>query len=177
MRRAAPWSLVIVIALYGCSTMNPRGTDHPGITEMNPNAVTREFPATSTQVAQIMAEVMTKDSILDQVSILADKQSKEFRNFTKAERQALGISLLTPANDVNFNLTARSKNGHPVTVAVRLKGQSGSEVSVLYGASGDTALSKDLLDKAEATLAKAAVDPNLAKTAGSKTASSNTRTR
>ena len=54
---------------------------------------------------------------------------------------------------MNYNITAKSKDGHPVAVAVRLKGESGSEVSVLYGFAGDPELSRDLLDKVEAALA------------------------
>ena len=87
--------------------------------------------------------------------------------------QTLGISLLTPANDVNWDLKARSKDGHPVTVAVRLKGESGAEVSVLYGFAGDPDLSKDLLDKLELALAKPPKDTEVAKTSSSKTAASN----
>ena len=74
----------------------PRRPQHPGITEPNPNAVTRVFPASATLVAQTMADVMSKDPILDNVSMTPDTSSKEFRNFSRADRQALGISLLDP---------------------------------------------------------------------------------
>ena len=170
MRKAAPLTWAIVACLvHGCSTMKPQ---HPGITDMNPNAITREFPHTATMVAQTMADVMSSDMIIDNVSMKPDPQSKEYRNFSRAERQQLGISLLTPANDVNYNITAKSKDGHPIAVAVRLKGASSAEVSLLYGFSGDTDLSKDILDKVEAQLAKAPKDPGLAKTAASKASAS-----
>ena len=60
---------------------------------------------------------------------------------------------------MNFNITARSKDGHPITVAVRLKGEAGSEVSILYGSAGDPDLSRDLLDKAEASAQQARQGP------------------
>jgi hypothetical protein len=171
MRRAAPWSLVVVAGLiYGCSTMKPHGSNHPGLTDLNPNAVIRTFPASATLVARTMADVMGEDSIIVNVSMTPDAKSKEFRNFSRADREALGISPLTPANDVNYNITARSRDGHPIDVAVRLKGESGSEVSVLYGFAGDSGLSRDLLDKAEVALAKPPKDSGVAKTAGSKSA-------
>ena len=178
MRRAAPLSWVIIACLIqGCSTMRPKGSQHPGITDVNPNAVTREFHGTSTQVAQVMADVMGDDPIIINVVMTPDTKSKEFRNFTRAERQTLGISLLEPANDVNYNITARSKDGHPITVAVRLKGESGSEVSILYGSAGDSALSRDLLDKTEARLNKPAKDPALEKASASKASSSKASNR
>ena len=170
MRRAAPLSWAIVICLlHGCSTMRPGGSQHPGVTDRNPAAITREFSSSSTLVAQTLADVMSEDSILDNVSMTPDTKSREFRNFSRADRQALKISLLTPANDVNYNIAAKSKDGHPVAVAIRLKGDSGSEVSVLYGSGGDPDLSRDLLDKAEAALARPPKDPAVATTSGPKT--------
>ena len=161
MRRVAPWLLVLVAFLdSGCSTVKPRGSEHPGLTDLNPNALTREFSASATLVAQTMADVMSADSIIENVSMIPDPQSREFRNFTRADRQALGISLLTPTNDVNYNITAKSKDGHPIAVAVRLKGQSGSEVSVLYGFAGDPDLSRDLLDKTQEALTRPQKTPS-----------------
>ena len=119
-----------------------------------------------------MADVMSEDSIIINVVMTPDTKSKEARNFTRAERQTLGISPLELANDVNYNIAARSKDGHPITVAVRLKGEAGSEVSLLYGFAGDTDLSRDLLDKAEARLNKPAKDPALEKASTSKASSS-----
>ena len=169
MRRTALLSgLVAGCLALGCSTMRPSAHQHPGITEPTPNAVTQSFPASATLVAQTLADVMGQDPILENISMTPDTASKEFRNFSKADRQALKISLLTPANDVNFNIKAKCKDGQPVAVAVRLKGKSGSEVSVLYGFGGDPALSRDLLDKALAALADPAKDTAVAKTAGSK---------
>ena len=143
-------SLVVGCLALGCSTMRPH---HPylGITNPTPNAVVRTFPASATLVAGRMADVMAADPILENVQ-LAPEESKEFRNFTKADRQALGIGLLPPTNDVNYNIKAKCKDGSPVAVVIRLKGESGSEVSVVYGLGGDPELSRDLLDKAEATL-------------------------
>jgi hypothetical protein len=168
MRRAAPISLALVASLaFGCSTMGPRGSNHPGITDDNPDAVTRVYPATATQMAKIMADVMANDTILDNVS-MTPAGGREYRNFSKADREALGITNLTLSNDVNWNVQAKSKNGHPVTVAIRLKGESSCEISVLYGSRGNDEFSKDLLDKAQELLAKAAKDPAVSRAGGSK---------
>ena len=169
MRRDAPLSLVIVVCLlHGCSTIRPGGSQHPGLTDVSPNAITRTFSASATLVAHTMADVMSADEILDNIAMTPDTASREFRNFSRADRQALGISMLTPTNDVNYNITAKSKDGHPVTVAVRLKGDSGSEVSVLYGSGGDPDLSREILDKTESALARPPKEPSVAKTSGSK---------
>jgi hypothetical protein len=160
-------SLIACCLVLGCSTMRPGGSQHPGIVEKNPSAVTRTFDGSATLVAQTMADVMSEDAILENISMTPDVQSREFRNFSRADRQALNISQLTPANDVNFNIKARCKDGSPVAVAVRLKGEAGCEVSVLYGFSGEPDLSRDLLDKAQAALASPR-DAAVAKTAASK---------
>ena len=153
MRRSACFlSLTLGCLVLGCATMRTSDSRYPGITEPNPNAVTRVFPASATLVAQRMTDVMGQEEILDAVAMVPDTASKEYRNFSKADRQALGISLLTPANDVNFNITAKCKDRAPVAVAVRLKGESSAEVSVLYGFGGDPDLSRDLLDKLQAAL-------------------------
>ena len=172
MRRAAPLSRVMLACLaLGCSTMHPRASDHPGITEPNPNAVNRVYSASATIVAQTVADVMSRDSIIEGVSMTPDTSSKEFRNFTRADRQRLGISLLTPANDVNYNIKAKSKDGRPIAVAVRLKGESSAEVSLLYGFAGEDDLSRDILDKVGFALEAPPKDAAVAKTAGSKAAS------
>ncbi len=172
MRRTAPVFLMVVVGLIsGCSTM---GSRHPGISEPSPGAVTREFPSTATQMAQVMTDVMASDPILDNVSMTPDG-GREFRNFSRADRARLGISLLTPANDVNYNIQAKSKDGHPVAVAVRLKGESSCEISVLYGSQGDDGLSKDLLDKAQLALASAAKDTAVTRTASTKASAERVR--
>jgi hypothetical protein len=170
MRRAVPVTWVFIVCLIqGCSTIRHRVVEHPGITEANPNAVVREFHATSTQVARTIADVMSEDSIIVNVVMTPDTSSREARNFTKAERQTLGIPPLEPTTDVNYNVSARSRNGHPITVAVRLKGEAGSEVSVLYGTAGDLDLSRDILDKTGARLVTPAKDPAITKASGAKT--------
>ena len=168
MRRTVSLATLVACSLVlGCSTMRPSGAQHPGIVEKNPSALTRAFPNSATLVTQTMAEVMSGDSILENISMTPDVQSREFRNFSRLDRQALKISPLTPANDVNYNIRARCKDGSPVAVAVRLKGEAGCEVSVLYGFSGEPDLSRDLLDKAQAALASPR-DGAVAKTVGSK---------
>ena len=112
-----------------------------------PTRSSSEFHATSTQVARTLADVMSDDPIIINVLMTPDTKSRESRNFTRAERQTLGIPPMELTNDVNYNITARSRDGHPITVAVRLKGEAGSEVSILYGSAGDRDLSRDLLDK------------------------------
>ncbi len=169
MRRAAPFFLVI-FGVFGCSIMHPQ---HPGITDQNPDAVIREFPATATQMAKILADVMASDPIIDNVS-MSPAGGREYRNFSKAEREILGASMLTLANDVNWNVQGRSKDGHPVSVAIRLKGESSCEISVLYGSRGDEALSKDLLDKAQDFLTRSVKDPAVSQAVATKTKGSKT---
>ena len=139
----------------------------------SPNAVTRTFPASASLVARTMADVMAQDPILDEVAMSPDTSSKEYRNFSRADRQALGISPLTLANDVNFNIRAKCKDGFPVAATIRLKGESSAEVSVLYGFGGEPDLSRDLLDKVQAALAAPAKDKDVAvaRTAGTPTSS------
>ena len=158
--------LVACLAL-GCSTMRHPGSQHPGITETNPNAVTRAFPASATLVAGKLADIMSADPILDNVAMTPDVESREARKFSKADRQALGISMLTPETDVNYKLKAKCKDGAPVAATVRLKGESGCEVSLQYGFGGDPELSRDILDKLEVALTAKAQDASVARTAGS----------
>jgi hypothetical protein len=160
---------MITSLALGCSTMGSRGSDHPGITDGNPDLVVREFPATATQMAKIMVDVMAADPILEHAS-MKPAGGREYRNFSKAERETLGVSMLERGNDVNWNLEARSKDGHPVGVAIRLKGEASCEISVLYGSQGDNELSKDLLDKAQASLEKSKSDVAVTKTSASKAA-------
>ena len=174
MLRSACWLIAVAVGLaLGCSTMRPSGASHPGITDLNPKAVSRIFPnASATLVARKMEAVMAEYSILDKVELTPDIQSKEYRYFSRADRQALGISMMTPANDVNFNLKAKSKDGKPVAVVVRLKGETGVEVSVLYGFAGDPDFSRDLLDQLAASLDRPEPDPALVKTSDPKAAKS-----
>ena len=165
MRKAVPFfGLVCLCVVVGCSSTGLRGK-HPGQVDRNPDAVTREFPTSATRMAKIMADVMGADPVLDDVNMVPS-QGREFRNFTRAQREELGISMLTPANDVNYDLTARSKDGHPVAVSVRLKGDTSCEVSVLYGSQGDEGFSKDLLDKAQEMMAGTIRDPAVTKMSG-----------
>jgi hypothetical protein len=160
MRGLARFMPIIVGCLaLGCSTMRPSNHAYKGITDPQRNAVLRTFPtASSTLVAGRLAEVMTADPILENVE-LAPEASREFRNFTKADRQALGIGLLPPTNDVNYTIRAKCKDGGPVAALIRLKGEAGCEVSVVYGFGGDTDLGRDLLDKVELALASPGKEP------------------
>jgi hypothetical protein len=69
---------------------------------------------------------------------------------------------------VNFDIKARCKDGSPVTVAVRLKGESSAEVGIVYGFGGEPDLSRDLLDKVEKVLTAPSKDGAVAKTAGTR---------
>ncbi len=174
MRRAAPVLLALIANFgLGCSVMGPQGSKHPGITNASPDAVVREFPVTATEMAKIMADVMGADPILDGVN-MTPAGDREARVFSKTERERMGIGRLELTTDVNYVAKARSKDGHPVEVAIRLKGGSSSEVSVLYGTRGDDELSKDLLDKAQDYLAHSIKDPAVTKTGGSKLLGSKT---
>lgn len=168
MRRAAPIFLSMVSILgFGCSVMGPQASRHQGITNANPDAVLREYPVTATEMAKIMADVMGADPILDGVS-MTPAGDREARNFSKAERERMHIPRLEMTTDVNYVAKARSKDGHPVEVLVRLKGASSCEVSVLYGARGDAGMSKDLLDKAQEQLTRSKKYPEVTGTSDSK---------
>jgi hypothetical protein len=169
MRGTAPFLFLIVGCLaFGCSTINPSAYQHPGITQPVAGSVTRTFPASATFVAERMVDVMKEEAILENVVMYHDPANKECRKFSKADRQALEISPLTPANDVNFEIKAKCKDGSPVVVAVRLKGESSAEVSVMYGYGGEPDLSRDLLDKVQAVLTSPAKDSAVAKAAGTR---------
>jgi hypothetical protein len=168
-------ALILGCLAPGCSTMRPHH-QYLGVTQPNANAVVREFPVSATLAAGRLTDIMTADPILENVE-LAPEASKEFRNFTKADREALGIGLLPPSNDVNYNIKARCKDGSPVGVVIRLKGESGSEVSVVYGLGGDPDLSRDLLDKLQAALTAPNQTPPKGQTAKAKKPEGSTEPR
>lgn len=157
------WALALVVPLgAGCAVTRPASDRHPGVTEQSPGAVVRAYPASATRVAWALTEVMRKDKILDDVQLMVDPQSRDSRAFSHVERQALGYSgLKSLQRDVNYNITAKSKDGHRVGALVLLKGDSGAEVSLLYGTVGDAEMSKVLLDQVESTLAGPLHDPGI----------------
>lgn len=172
MRKAAParWA-ILASALVGCSAMKSAQDRHPGVVEPNPNAVTRVYPASATRVAWAMGRVMSQDSILEDVKVMVDPQSNESRPLDPAEREKLGYSRLkVGARDVNYDITAKSKDGHRVGAIVQLKGDSQAEVTLLYGVAGDAELSRVLLDEVEVALAGPAKDPGVSKASASKPA-------
>ncbi len=143
----------IASATFGCATMRPSKESHPGATEINPKAVTRVYHASATRVAWAMTQVMSKDSILDDVKLMVDPKSNESRPFTREEKEKLGIpSTKLAAKDVNYNIRAKSKDGHRVGVVIQLKDEEDAEVTLLYGVAGDTDLSRLLLDEVSTTL-------------------------
>ena len=167
MCRTVMFSALVVSGLgLGCSTMHPAASQHPGVIDAKPGAVVRSFPASSTLVSERMVDVMRREEILQDVVMYHDPASKECRSFSRLDRQLLGISPLTPANDVNFEVKAKCKDGSPVIVAVRLKGDHEAEASVLYGFGGDNDLARDLLDKVESALNAPGPDASVARTAG-----------
>ncbi len=139
---------IIASATFGCATMNPGKESHPGATEINPKAVTRVYHASATRVAWATTQVMSNDSILDDVKLMADPKSNESRPFSREEKEKLGIpATKLGAKDVNYNIQAKSKDGHRVGVVIQLKGEADAEVTLLYGVAGDTDLSRLLLDE------------------------------
>ena len=168
---AATAALLITLGAAGCAITHPGEARYPGVVEKNPNAAVRAYPASATRVAWALTEVMKKDPILDDVKLVADPQTRDWRGFTHAERQALGFSgMKALQHDVNYNITAKSKDGQKVGVLVLLKGDSGAEVSMLYGAAGDIELSRVLLDQVDAAMVGPLKDPGVAQTGGTRTA-------
>lgn len=165
MRRSATvrWAMV-ASTVIGCSTMRPAKDRFPGAVDANPKAVNRVYPASATRVAWAMAEVMSKDPILDDVQVMVDPQSNESRPFSDAERDKLGISRhKIGSHDVNYDITAKSKDGHRVGAIIFLKGESDAEVSLLYGVGGDPELSRALFDQVEVALGGPLKDPGIRK--------------
>jgi hypothetical protein len=167
MGRSAPSRWALVACLFcGCSTMKGASERHPGVVDKNPAAVTRVYPASATRVAWALTEVMKKDSIIDDVQLMVDPQSNDSRALSATEREALGVGKFNKlTRDVNYNIKAKSKDGHPIGALVLLKGESSAEVSLLYGSSGDPELSRALLDEVEVALTKPVTDPGVIKAA------------
>lgn len=160
MRKAAPvhWAIV-ACALHGCSTMKTANERYPGVVDRNPNAVTRVYPASATRVAWAMTQVMMNDPILDDVRLMVDPQSNESRSLSRSEREKLGVGIAR--RDVDYDIRAKSKDGHPVGAVVQLKGDSAAEVTLLYGVAGDPELSRSIFERVGAALDGPARDPGL----------------
>ncbi len=170
MRQTAPflWA-ILACALPGCATMKGGKDRHPGNVQPNPAAVVRTYPASATRVSWALTQVMKKDPILDDVKLMVDPQSNESRPLSHGEREALGMSALkVAARDLNYNITAKSKDGHRVGAVVQIKGDSDSEVTLLYGTAGDPELSRALLDEVQTALAGPVKDPGLTRASASK---------
>ena len=165
-------ALAIAVGVVGCATTRSAEDRHPGVVEKNPNATIRTYPASATRVAWALTEVMQKDGVLEDVKLMVDPQSNDSRPLSHTEKQALGLSgMKTMQRDVNYNITAKSKDGHRVGVLVLLKGDSSAEVSMLYGAVGDVEMSRILLDQVETVMAGPLKDPGLSQVVASKPAS------
>ena len=162
---------IIVGGVIGCATTRSGDARYPGVVEKNPNATIRTYPASATRVAWALTEVMKNDSILDDVKLMVDPGATDTRAFTHAEKQALGLSGMKSLHrDANYNITAKSKDGQRVGVLVLMKGESSTEVSMLYGPVGDEALSRALLDEVEVVMAGPLKDPGIAQAVATKPA-------
>ena len=179
MRLQRPWMILAVAALgvgsgvglVGCATTRSAADRHPGVVEKNPNATIRTYPASATRVAWALTEVMKKDAVLEDVQLMVDPQSNDSRAFSHQEREALGLNgMKAMKRDVNYNIMAKSKDGHRIGVLVLLKGDSSAEVSMLYGAVGDVEMSRMLLDQVETVMAGPLKDPGLSQASASKPA-------
>ena len=176
MRPHRSWIILAVAALgagglAGCSTTRSGESRHPGVVEKNPNAVIRTYPASATRVAWALTDVMKKDPILEDVQLMVDPQSNDSRSLSHQEREALGLTgTRALKRDVNYNITAKAKNGHRVGVLVLLKGEREAEVSMLYGAVGDAELSRALLDSVDAAMTGPLKDPGLSQASASRSA-------
>ena len=175
---AATAALLISIGAAGCAVTRSGEARHPGVVEKNPNATVRAYPASATRVAWALTEVMKKDPILEDVTLMVDPQSRDSRSLTHAEKQALGFSgVKTLQRDVNYNITAKSKDGQRVGVLVLLKGESDAEVSMLYGPVGDPELSRVLLDQVDTAMVGPLKDPGIAQAAATRPAANRSQNR
>jgi hypothetical protein len=163
MSATVRWAIV-ASTLVGCSTMRSAKDRFPGAVDANPKAVNRVYPASATRVAWAMAEVMSKDPILEDVQVVVDPQSNESRPLSQAERDKLGVSRLkVGSHDVNYDITAKSKDGHRVGAVIFLKGESDAEVSLL-----DPEMSRAILDQVEVALNGPLKDPGIKKASAAK---------
>ncbi len=177
MRPHTAWKSATIVALgvalgvVGCATTRTGESRHPGVVDKNPNATVRTYPASATRVAWALTEVMRKDDVLEDVKLMIDPQSNDSRPLAHTEKQALGLTgMKSMQRDVNYNILAKSKDGHRVGVLVLLKGDSSAEVSMLYGAVGDPEMSRVLLDQVDAVMAGPLKDPGLSQASASKPA-------
>lgn len=148
--------LAACLGVAGCGLM-PRGRSFPGVVEPNPYAVNQVYAQPAYRVAQAMREVLQADPFYKDVALVAEPWSRGSRPLTRAERAQLGPN--SPSRDVNFNLTAKTINNHRVAAVVQLKGEAGSEASVLFDTSGDPAMSRSIHDAVQARLAGAPAAP------------------
>ncbi|WP_435017047.1 hypothetical protein TA3x_004637 [Tundrisphaera sp. TA3] len=152
MRKEAlvPGLMAICWFATGCGLM-PGGRNFPGIVEPNPYAVNQSFSLPAFRVAQAMRDVLASDPFYKDVSLVAEPRSRGSRPLTRDQKAALGPN--SPSRDVNFALTAKTVNNHRVAAVIQLKGEAGSEASVLFDTSGDPAMSRSVLQSVEARLA------------------------
>ncbi len=166
----------VAVGVVGCATTRSGDARHPGVVDKNPNATVRTYPASATRVAWALTDVMRKDEVLEDVQLMIDPQSNDSRLLTHTEKQALGLSgMKSMTRDVNYNITAKSKDGHRVGVLVLLKGDSSAEVSMLYGAVGDPEMSRVLLDQVDVVMAGPLKDPGLTTASATKPAAKRTK--
>ena len=175
MRPLLTWDFALIMALIvsggvlGCATTRSPDARYPGVVEQNPNATVRTYPVSATRVAWALAEVMKQDAILEDVKLMVDPQAKDTRPFSRVEKQALGLTGVNSLHrDANYNITAKSKDGQRVGVLVLLKGDSSSQVSMLYGPVGDEGMSNALLDEVDTVMAGPLKDPGLSQAVATK---------
>ena len=136
------------LTLVGCGMVG--GRNFPGIVEPNPYAVNQAYPVPAYRVAQTMRDVLAADPFYKDVKLVAESRSRGSRPLSREERASLGAN--APTRDVNFSLTAKTVNNHRVAAVIQLKGESGSEASVLFDTSGDPAMSRSVLDAVQTRL-------------------------
>ena len=155
MRKEALVRGVAAACLFatGCGLMPGGRNNFPGIVEPNPYAVNETFQEPAFRVAQSMQEVLAADPFYKEVTLIAEPRSRGSRPLSREQRAALGPN--APTRDVNFALTAKTVNNHRVAAVIQLKGETGSEASVLFDSSGDPEMSRSVLESVEARLAGA----------------------
>lgn len=158
MRREALVRGAFAACLFvtGCGLMSG-GRNYPGVIEPNPYAINQTFQAPAFLVAQAMQNALATDPFYKEVKLMPEPASRGSRPLSREQRAALGPN--APSRDVNFSLTAKTVNNHRVAAVIQLKGEAGSEASVLFDSSGDPAMSRSVLEAVEARLSGATASP------------------
>ena len=129
----------------------------------NPKAVNRVYPASATRVAWAMAEVMSKDPILDDVKVMVDPQSNESRPLSHGRAREAG-DLPAQARLARRELQHHGQVARTATASASSSTSRASPTprsACSTASAGDPELSREILDEVEAALAGPAEGPGI----------------